>query len=146
MEMRPRQYQHAKKPLSVDEKVVRLERASSAQADQIDGQGDAIEALAGLVEGLPATPTLWSDARPTATFGVAPDLTWTATGDGTATTFSIPGRISPAATRYVVIVGGVRQAPGAYSLSTTAETLTFGEAPPSGVAVHIHAPFYGSAS
>ncbi|SMH60431.1 hypothetical protein [Azospirillum agricola] len=145
---RPRLYPAAKPALTVDEKVAALQKgAASTTADltgvkadlsdltdvvgdqgaaldmvasTVEGQGDDIAALETAVAGLPATGSIWSDARPTATFGDGSDLTWTGTGNGVATTFSIPGRLSTAPTRYVVLVGGVRQAPAAYSLSTSA--------------------------
>lgn len=92
----------------------------------------------------PADETAWSTDRPDVGFGVGGDLVWSAAGDGATTVFPIPGRISTAVTRYVVIVGGVRQAPSAYSLPTDAATLSFVEAPPADLPIVIFAPFYGA--
>lgn len=171
---RPRLYPAAKPALTTDEKVAALQKGAAAASadltgvkadladltDTVGDQGAALDTVASTVEsqgaditaletavaGLPATAAIWSDLRPTATFGTAPDLTWTGTGNGSATTFNIAGRISTIPARYIVIVGGVHQHPDAYSLSPSAATLTFGEAPPDGVSISIRAPFYGSST
>lgn len=58
---------------------------------------------------------------------------WTFTGDGVATAFRMPGRVSTAPSDYRVTIGGVRQMPGrAYTLSTDAEEIVFDEAPDAG--------------
>ncbi len=137
--MRPRQYLPAKKPPTTEERVATVEQTTAQQ-------GETIATVVETVDGLPPTETIWSDNRPTATFGAGSELTWTATGNGASNTFAIPGRLSTNPARYVVIVGGVTQPPGCFSLSATAETLTFAEAPPAGVTVAVHAPFYGSAT
>ncbi len=125
-----------------------VQKANLDDTDQRLDQrlADADRRLTERLGELPSSSTIWATDRPNIGFGAGVDLTWNASGDGATTVFSIPGRISTAASRYVVIVGGVRQAPTAYSLPTDAATLSFVEAPPADLPIVIFAPFYGASS
>lgn len=119
---RPPIYRESRSPDTVEQRVTRVERTT---ADLPDATG------------------IWSTDRTTSGFGSGAEPTWSHTGDGSTVTFSLTGRISTAVARYRVTVGGVLQTPDVYSLPTNAATVVFVEAPPSGLDVHIVAPFYG---
>lgn len=125
VERRPRIQSAAKPALTTDQKVTALSKT---------------------VDQLPEPTVIWTDARPDAGFGEGTEPEWTATGDGSTVTVALPGRITTAAARYRVTVGGVPQPSAAYSLPDDDEALVFVEAPPAGVTIRVVAPFYGAST
>jgi hypothetical protein len=150
-ERRPRKYANSPTALPVEKQLATTQRtvtnvandvfALDATVTALDTRVDAVEAAVG---GLPTPATIWASDRPTSQFGTGAETQWTATGNGSSTTFAIAGRVSTNPARYHVTVGGVLQTPDKFTLASPAATITFVEAPPNGVSIHIFAPFYGA--
>lgn len=96
------------------------------------------------LEGLPPGQVIWSTDRPESGFGSGEEPTWTHTGNGTSVSFAVAGRITIRPARYIVLIGGVQQAPNTYSLPANSETIVFVAPPPAGEPIVITAPFYGA--
>jgi hypothetical protein len=157
-ERRPRRYADTPQTLPVERQLATTQRdvtaldasvtaldasvtALDASVTALDGRVDAVEAS---ISGLPDAGDIWATDRPTSQFGTGADTQWTATGDGSTVTFAIAGRLSTNSARYRVTVGGVLQTPDKFTIGSPSATITFVEAPPSGVDIHIFAPFYGA--
>ncbi|HEY6784573.1 MAG TPA: phage tail fiber protein, partial [Gemmatimonadales bacterium] len=73
-------------------------------------------------------------------------VSYTLTGDGASTVFSVPGIDVASATSYWVAIDGVLQKPTAdYSLDSSADTITFTSAPPLGAAIEVRSVTYSKA-
>lgn len=150
-ERRPRNYANKPQVLPVEKQLATTQRsvtnvandvfALDATVTALDARVDAVETSVG---GLPTPATIWASDRPTSQFGTGADTQWTATGNGSTTTFAIAGRLSTNPARYHVTIGGVLQTPDKFTINTPAATITFVKAPPNGVSIHIFAPFYGA--
>lgn len=74
------------------------------------------------------------------TASIAP-LSWTFTGDGSTTEFSVSGATVTSAAAYHVTLDGVMQEAGTdYTVDTSSDQLTFATAPGSGVRIYVRSP------
>lgn len=128
--------------------VTQAERSAAAIAQDLSTVTQRVVATSQRVASIPDGETIFATDRPDITFGGGPEpKPWLHAGDGSTTTFAIPGRLATSAHRYVVTVGGVKQTPAvAYDIAPSADEIVFAAPPPAGEPIVIYAPFYGTAS
>lgn len=94
--------------------------------------GFGIVEITGFSSSTQVTGTVISRLPNTVVGGAAAGGSWTRTGDGVTTTFSVTGATSGSSNDYTVTVAGTELVPSQFSVNPTTDVITFGTAPAMG--------------
>lgn len=93
--------------------------------------------ITGYTSGTVVTGTVVKRLPDSVVGGVSSGGSWSFTGDGTTTVFSIPGATSNTEAEYSVVVGDEALTPNEYTVNATSDTITFSVAPANGAAITV---------